>query len=405
MSAKTGPFRVLVVDDQLHGHHTTYLAAMAEACEGSPVHIDFLLPAKPDDLRDIAAQRIGEKGFSGKIFYWEPPLAGKRTGRIPGSMFPRQWLSSCARRCEEISSNGRPYDLVFFAWLDSLLLSMRPARLLLKDFHLPFSGIWFQPRAWRIPLKGWKRFFLRRDPILRHRQCRGAMLLDEVLQETIEKFYQKPFEFFPDITETRLANDTEAFWGWPDIQKAVRNRMTVLLTGQLGRRKGIYPFVEQVKRGKAGNYHFLMAGPWEPGFDDEGLVSELKCMSDDREVPFSFLSGRLQETEMNQLIHGADLIWAWYPKFFYGSNVMTKAAVLGKPVVVAPHGLMADRVRERALGYVVAESEFETFFSKPLPDIKGFSDATAQYAKEHSMKSLQQNFPAFLGRLCSLKTS
>jgi glycosyltransferase involved in cell wall biosynthesis len=65
------------------------------------------------------------------------------------------------------------------------------------------------------------------------------------------------------------------------------------------------------------------------------------------------------EACLNQIIQISDVIYAAYSDFPNTSNIMTKAALLKKPVLVSEGYLMADLTRKYHLGEVIPEGDVD----------------------------------------------
>ena len=88
------------------------------------------------------------------------------------------------------------------------------------------------------------------------------------------------------------------------------------------------------------------------------------------------------------------MVYAAYKDFPNSSNILTKAAVLKKPVIVSDGYVMAERVRKYGLGEVVTEGDAEDI-AKTLKRMlaEGYSEnleSRARWDEYHSVHAVER---------------
>jgi glycosyltransferase involved in cell wall biosynthesis len=109
------------------------------------------------------------------------------------------------------------------------------------------------------------------------------------------------------------------------------------------------------------------------------------------------------EEAFNDVFRVCDLIYAAYIDFPHSSNILTKATVLERPVVVSDGYLMAERVRQYRLGEVVPENDPEASgraIERILEDRAGWlarqRPRWAEYRERHGYAAVRAAFENLL---------
>ena len=352
---------VALVDTLWMGHHPTYFKLLTKNFLEIGCEVWAFCP-NVEDLRNYAMQEIhGECQARLQIF--QMPLIGHSriyvTGDGPVKYLKRPirdtltyWLTTAAA-IDSISwlRNKKP-DLVFLAKLEGWLQGFMPAWLVEKIFRYDWTGIYmcpyqfYSPRRVHLPI-------IKPERTLSAKNCRVITMLDEEMTKKLSAVLKKPVLHFPDITD-----EAPPILNHPILEKIkekARGRKIIGLIGGLSPRKGLKTFVEVAS--KATDKFFLLAGRFAEAIDEatEEILKQAQklenCLLHYQRIP--------DGEEFNAFINLCDIIFAAYIDFKYSSNIMTKAALFKKPIIVSEGGLMAARVRRFKTGVVIEQENAE----------------------------------------------
>jgi hypothetical protein len=295
----------------------------------------------------------------------------------------------------------RKLDLVFFASMYDDHFSRRPEAALM--FPFPWSGLYIYSGRFRklLPDASWSDLPPWLATLLRSRRLKSIVVLDAGVTEMMEKLCERPVIAFPDLTDERLAPNSQIA---SELKKFAAGRPIVGLFGFLKPTKGTMILAKLALDpansdlcfafiGELGNYGYTA--------EEHEVISTLAAR---RPNVFSHF-GRIQdEREFNRCFQAVDVIFAAYLDFADSSGILTKAAVFQKPVIVSDGYLMAERVRKHRLGAVIAPGNVEVAGSAirsvllqeksvpASPDWEG-------YCEEHSYQRLKTAFSKVLATI------
>lgn len=294
--------------------------------------------------------------------------------------------------------NRDPIDQVVFPYLDHPIISLSAGSGTgLPDLDRPWSGLWVHPDP-RKPALGQLRSVATSLKSLRY--FGGFWSLDESLPEWADGALTSLWlGRFPDVTDEDLPDDRGTLES--EIMRLGSKGPVVLLAGELSARKGVHELLlaanEAQRRGS--RLQFVVAGPLDQASCDREVRTLDSAL---RGAPrnLHFLPGWIPDGhEFNAAVRAASVIWAAYRDFPFSSNLLTKAAMIGRPVLVSDGGLLADRVRAYGLGRVVDPSDPEQVVStleSTVAEDRSDSDAYASYYRDHSARSLSTVLKAVL---------
>jgi len=189
------------------------------------------------------------------------------------------------------------------------------------------------------------------------KNCTGWCILDGKNCDLLQSLFpQAPVRLLPDVTDEALPD-----MGFPlarEVLERAQERKIISLLGLLERRKGLLTLVRVAKRRP--DIFFLFAGPYRDGAFNEEEKRELKQFL--ARVPDNcvFQPARIDvEGQFNRLVAISDILFTAYVDFQGSSNVMTKAAIFEKPVIVSAGSLCHERVERYRLGVAIAEGSAE----------------------------------------------
>jgi glycosyltransferase involved in cell wall biosynthesis len=309
-------------------------------------------------------------------------------------------LNRVARR------TGTTPDFVFFSWLDNNLhVGVHPL-ILDRVFPYSWSGLYFNPVHLRTKLR-WAA--LRRGPLaqtvaLRSPRCRGVAILDEGIADSLQRqLGGKPVIVFPDFAD-EVAPATD----YPlarQVQEHAAGRRVIGLLGTLQRRKGLLTLLEVAEHADARDWLFVFAGVLDERTFTPVELSRIREIAQAAPENCFFHFGRIPtEADFNALVAGCDVLFAVYEHFPHSSNMLAKAAVFEKPIVVSNGYCMAERVTRFGLGRCVNEGNVAQCLDalsallnpRSATDVVEKSNFLA-YRQAHSIDQLRIRFRALLG--------
>jgi glycosyltransferase involved in cell wall biosynthesis len=333
-------------------------------------------------------------------------LVHSRKYRVPGPLsifFDKlAWVRFVAGA---IKSAGVQPDLVFHTWLDNCITPGLTAAL--TDLVMPFrwSGLYFHPWYLRQNLRFAR---LRRGPLsteaaLRSRRCPAVAVLDEGIADRLHmRLAGKPVIVFPDPADASPPD--RDFLPAKDIRERAQGRTIIGLVGALAQRKGLLTLLEVARQAASEPWFFVFAGQL---MLSSFLPEEQRLIQDWIQAPppnCYFYPQRLpDEAQFNAIIDTCDILFAAYHHFLSSSNLLAKAALFEKPVIVSEGYCMGERVHQYGLGVTVAEEDV----AQSLAAIRQLSAQLAhdghfttgrfaEYRQAHSNERLRAAFTQLL---------
>ncbi|HWZ95449.1 MAG TPA: glycosyltransferase [Opitutaceae bacterium] len=163
----------------------------------------------------------------------------------------------------------------------------------------------------------------------------------------------------PDITDERIS------LGLTELAHAVLNcakgRPIISLIGHLTPRKGIRRLIKLAQNCDPQRFFFLFAGQIESLQVDSKTRTFLLAAEQKRHANvYAHLKRLPDETDFNALVKISNVIYLRYENFYGSSNLLTKAAVFRRPVIVTDEGCIAERVRLYRTGAVFSGGDEQT---------------------------------------------
>lgn len=280
-------------------------------------------------------------------------------------------------------------ELVFFPYLDAPLLAGNLAAADVERlFPFAWSGLLLSP-VW---LRGGDpRVAGPRLSAIRSRRCVAIALLDEGLQEAFRhELDSKPVLVMPDFTDDRIGPQSGALER--QIRQTTQGRFTVGLIGELSSRKGIGAFLDtaQLARERGLDWRFVMAGPLNrksAGKDANRLNRQLSAAASN----CILFEGRIPDGhEFNAVVRALSVVWAVYPEFRHSSNMLTKAALMRRPVITHEGYLLAERVRSFHLGEVAPANDPERILASLQQIVARTIDTSRAFERYYAQHSQQR---------------
>lgn len=347
---------VALVDWNWMGHHPTYYHKFLEAF----CRLDCdVLPVCSNEALDEVHSWSSTSGQAARI---HAPIRARRPRRrqsiLPEALRgPEQAITGFGRLERQLRSwereSGKRIDLVFFSTIyDSDFSHFNAAT---PFFTHPWSGIYLHARAFRLPGTPlpYSDQVPRPKQIFTSRHMSSVCLLDEGCTVAMKDLAgDKPVIEFPDITNTSIVNAENSLA--KKIRSIVGSKKLVVCLGALQKTKGLRQLCEAAIDPCLQDVFFFFGGSVHWGGTSPDEQSFICSVWETAPNVLTHLQ-RFDDSVMNELIQESDLVFAAYTNFPNSSNVMTKAAFFGKPLVVSDGFLMAERVRRHRLGRIVPE--------------------------------------------------
>jgi len=283
----------------------------------------------------------------------------------------RRWRRTANAMKEAEAKAGRKVDFLFLPWLDSYLRASLTHRIALAGIHCPWSGLYFRPyhlvedgTEQALPFANPFQRAAKGDDLLRASSCMAVSVLDETLRPALEVNSHKPVVLFPDITDESPPNFEDPFAR--KIREVANGRKVIGLIG-LERRKGVTTLLQAADKALAERkpWLFVLSGLVRL---DEYTDEEQRLFKDhlERSRRGDGSSNVLFQDELSPIPDGPafngvmssfDVLYTAYHDFQGSSNVLTKAAILQKPVVSTDYGCIGSRTKSYDLGLVIPQGD------------------------------------------------
>jgi glycosyltransferase involved in cell wall biosynthesis len=299
--------------------------------------------------------------------------------------------------------SGKRIDLIFFACIfDDQFRHIAWADAILGR---PWSGLYIHARSIRMPgsaLPGTKRFPCP-EAIFGVKGAQSVAVLDEAAVEPLSTMIGgKKVVVFPDLADERLpADDNDGLAG--KLRRFSAGRPVVGVLGHLKPSKGVLDVIRAARDPSLAEVCFAFVGEVSLGeFSKQEAAEVLEFWQNDPRV-FCYPLRVPDGASFNSVLRACDAIYAAYRDFPNSSNLLTKAALVQRPVIVSDGYLMAERVRRFEMGLVVPEGDLvairAAILALTLRPRSGFVPESARwsaYLAEHSFGRLVQGFSQIL---------
>lgn len=389
---------IALVDPFGAGHHTTYLKIYSATLLDMGFNV-MAFGSDPDGLGSYISLRNPEKAKQFQAYRIREPQQGFLCiQRLqPVLMAFSRWRTAALTIKTATQNSGNKPDMVFFAWLDSYLEPFLSHYIVDRIFPYPWSGLYFHPAHLRLNcrLSGpGSRDFLLKSPY-----CRSVAVLDEGIAHRLSKINKKPVVIFPDVAD-ESPPDPEYYIA-RQITERSGGRKVIGLLGSLEKRKGLLRMLEisQTEAGK--KWFFVFAGNLEEQTFTDNENDRIKQIAGSNSPNCLFHFERIpDEPQFNALVAQCDVLYAIYDNFYHSSNILTKAALFDKPVIVNSAHCMGERVLNHSTGVCVQKGDMDECIGalKGLlegPDVnikQGFDG----YRRLHSHHRLHKAFEELL---------
>ncbi len=392
--------RLAVASYQWRGHIPTYHRLFIESGRRLGCEIVSLAP---ESVAGVECVRFGVDPNAQESS--AVAAASTRTWRdaVRRALAPTGILG--ARHCRRVwrnlgsavASTRPPIDAVIITYLaDGFLGAWTRGRWVDRILPVNWAGCWNAPsvdRANESP---------RVDGPLDARHCRGVWIPDRgVAQAWAQRRPSQPVREFPEIADLSTgAMPTEL----EEVRRAAAGRKIVALLGNLAARKGIFTFIAAARRAELEGVPLFFVAAGEMTRTATGAdYDRLAAIAREPRGNLRILPRRLSDgAEFNAWVAAADVLFCAYWDFPYSSNLLTKAAHFGKPVLVSQGGGMERTLQEYQLGLSVPQRDVDAALEALRRLASGGLPAarSAEYAKAHGPDRLDALVSSLLNPEC-----
>lgn len=335
------------------GHHQTYTRHLAQTLLAFGHQVLVITPDAENLATWLAAQ---DPAAPARLRTFELDTVTNPRTPAPLSILANKttWVRFIAR---QVRATGVRPDLVFHTWLDNCMTPGLTATLTDLLFPYQWSGLYFHPWYLRekLPYAALRRGPLSNHAALRSARCPAVAVLDEGIAPALQdQLRGKPVVVFPDIADASPPDP--AYLPAQEIRRRAAGRTVVGLLGALSRRKGVLSLVEVARHAPRADWFFVFAGElladsFSPA--EQATIAAFvaqapeNCLFHFERIP--------DEPQFNALVSACDILFAAYLNFLSSSNLLTKAALFEKPIVVSAGYCMGERVARYGIGRTVPE--------------------------------------------------
>lgn len=379
---------IVLIDPFIGGHNPTYRQILAKTLLALNNRVITLCP-DPSEL----TQWIQEKCTHNAELFHAIEIQTPKPSFFPFnrniSISFQLWQYAGTAIDRLCCKNGQKPDLVFFGYLDPYLHPYLPPSIIDIIFPYRWSGLYFLPshlRSEKNFLSQQMATFKNPEFVLNSSHCRAIAVLDEGITEKLKIAVRKPIITFPDVTDSCPPDIN--FEVAQQIRERKRGKKVISLLGGLTERKGVLKFLEISQKVPQEKYLFVLAGQLFKNHFNKQQWNEIERIVNLSPPNCLFYFERISgEAQFNALVAESDILFAVYNNFMHSSNILTKAAIFKKPVVVSDAHCMGERVQKFQLGLTVKEN-----------DLLQIIEALDYLSKDCNLKTLKLNFEEYQHR-------
>lgn len=301
--------------------------------------------------------------------------------------------NACRHEVARSRHLARSRVLIYLPYLDDMLESAMAATAV--QIGSPWAGLHVSMSNLRDPVQ--RQNMAARLHLLQHAECRGVNVLDDAAAESLREYVPGlRVATVPDIADTTIAAPS------PHLRASLEHRIgcrkVVGLFGHLSEPKNLSVFLDIAFAPSNRDLFFLLAGQFEPLSLPPALRNRLLvAATGGRENVWAIADRIASEAEFNWLLSRADVLFAVYRDFPRSSNILTKAGLFRRPVVVAPGFCMGERTRTYGLGLTAGQDDREgcTNAIRELLDRGPPGARYAEFAHDFSLEAFRTRLADF----------
>ncbi|MEO5911180.1 MAG: glycosyltransferase [Pelobium sp.] len=362
--------RIFLIDTTISGHHLSYLRLFAKAFIELQHQVTIISPATNEQILDDnfkeSLSKLEVRTINDKLIDFQ---GGSILAFRKHIKHTWNWLKKAVD--ETIQLTDISPDLVFFSTIDPYLGPYTSKHEIDYYFPYPWSGLYMKPQH---TIEKWKYGFLRKfllnpNHILQSKNCKTIGIFVEPCAEKLFQIIKKPIIIFPDVVDDAVPDRSATIV--KDILKQAKGRHIISLVGSLEKRKGIITLLKAAKKFSTDEFFFVFAGAISTSSFTKAELSLIDGTN--LSNAFFFLNRIPNEGVFNGLISISTIVYASYINFSFSSNLIGKAALFNKPVLVTSESFMGSIVEKYKLGKSVQEGNVQEVYDEIL------NMATAEY--------------------------
>ena len=176
-----------------------------------------------------------------------------------------------------------------------------------------------------------------------------------------------------------------------EMRQRAGNRRIVLQIGSIAAHKDIPTLLDLIELADSSQFFFALIGEvhWHTFGAHQARIRAFYAHPPENVFVFEGYIG--SERDYNGLIVASDILYAVYQDFSSSSNSLTKAAGLGRPILVSERSLMGERVRRFDIGETSPENNPRLILQRlqSLAARHRGSFGFEAFNQEHSLEALK----------------
>ena len=208
------------------------------------------------------------------------------------------------------------------------------------------------------------------------------------------------YQWLPDVTDTSMPQKPSKIA--LHIRDQAKGRKIIFLGGAIGGTKNLSLWSELIFRADTSKWFFVQIGKIDFGTLSNDDHAGLNKLFSNKKENYYLSEGYLpDEAVFNEIINVSDIIWGVYRDFDRSSNILTKAAVFKKPIIVSKTYLMGERVNKYKIGVAISEKDVnEALAAIEWLSINSIAEENYEnYSAVYSTKALAQKLDQSLSSL------
>jgi len=350
---------IVVLDGIWGGHHEIYIKYYSKTLIELGYKVSILCPF-PAEIKKWLQGNLeeGHDSFDCIHFVTEETEGASFFPNYLNLLFRvfNNWLHLRGLFKTQVFSLGKP-DHFLFLWLDGFLHGYMPSIMVDYLFPHKWSGLYFHPthhRGFEKSSKLKKTFFRFPENMIKNsKYMKSLAVLDDGVVTKLRGVLNEINVFImPDFTDEERHN--EKFALCRVIKSLSKGRKIVLLIGNLAKRKGLLTLLKVAQIPSAKDFYFVAVGELVESTYTKGELKNIKlALESGIESCYFHFNHVKNNADFNALVDMSDLIYAVYDNFLHSSNLVTKAAMYNKKLVVCSGGYMEEVVKKYQLGEAV----------------------------------------------------
>jgi len=400
---------IVVLDGIWAGHHETYIKYYSKALIELGYKVSILCPF-PAEVKNWLQKNLEKDYNSFDCIHFvteerEGPSFCPNYMNLLFRVFSN-WFHMRGLFKKQVFSLGKP-DHFLFLWLDGFLHGYMPSIMVDYLFPTKWSGLYFHPmhhRGFEKSSKLKKTFFRFPEKMIENsKYMKSLAVLDDGVVTKLRGVLSEINVFvMPDFTDEERHNEKFALCGV--IKSLSKGRRIVLLIGSLAKRKGLLTLLKVAQNPLAKDFFFVAVGELVESTYTNDELKKIKLTSESgiENCYFQFHHVK-NNTDFNALVDMSDLIYAVYENFLHSSNLVTKAAMYNKKVVVCSGGYMEEVVKKYQLGEAVipqdANASLVAIHRLLLPETNAYNPSISTGRGEFLVNQSQEKLKSELVKL------